>query len=218
MIGSLFYITASRPDIVHSVCLCAKYQSQPKETHLKAVKLIIRYVKHTSDYGLFYPKNDSFDSISYYDVDYAGCKSDRKSTSGTCHFLGHSLVSWLSKKQNMVSLSTTEAEYISAALACSQVIYMQQTLKDYGLNISKSPIYCDNTSAINLSKNTTHHARTKHIDIRHHFLRDNISNEVITLDYINSENQIADILTKPLNESIFTKLRRELGICSITEI
>ena len=103
-------------------------------------------------------------------------------------------------------------------MACSQVIYMQQTLKDFGLNISKSPIYCDNTSAINLSKNTTQHARTKHIDIRHHFLRDNISREVITLDFINSENQIADILTKPLNESTFTKLRRELGICSLTEI
>ena len=92
---------------------------------------------------------------------------------------------------------------------------MQQTLKDFGLKFSKSPIYCDNTSAINLSKNTTHHARTKHIDIRYHFLRDNICKEVVSFDYINSENQIADILTKPLNESIFTKLRRELGICSI---
>ena len=95
---------------------------------------------------------------------------------------------------------------------------MQQTLKDFGLNISKSPIYCDNTSAINLSKNPTHHARTKHIDIKHHFLRDNISKEIISLEFINTENQIADILTKPLNQSTFTKLRRELGICSITEI
>ena len=218
MIGSLLYITASRPDIMHSVCLCARYQSQPKETHLKAVKHILRYVKNTFDYGLFYPKNDSFNLISYCDADYAGCKSDRKSTSGTCHFLGHSLVSWLSKKQNTVSLSTTEAEYISAALACSQVIYMQQTLKDFGLTISKSPIYCDNTSAINLSKNPLHHARTKHIDIRHHFLRDNISKEIISLEFINSENQLADILTKPLSQPVFTKLRRELGICSFSEI
>ena len=145
-------------------------------------------------------------------------KSDGKSTSGTCHFLGHSLISWLSKKKNTVSLSTTEAEYISAALACSQVMHMQQTLKNFGSNISKSPIYYDNTSVINLSKNTTQHARTKHIDIRHHFHRDNLSKEVVTLEYINSKNQIADILTKPLNESTFTKLRRELGICSITEI
>ena len=95
---------------------------------------------------------------------------------------------------------------------------MQQTLKDFGLNISKSPIYCDNTSAINLSKNPTHHAKTKHIDIRHHFLRDNISKEIISLEFINIENKIADILTKPLNRSTFIKLRRELGICSITEI
>ena len=131
-------------------------------------------LNNTSDYGLFYPKNDSFDLISYCDADYAGCKSARKSTSGTCHFLGHSLISWFSKKQNTVSLSTTEAEYISAALAYSQVIYMQQTLKDFGSNISKSPIYCDNTSAINLSKNLVNHSRTKHIDIRHHFLRDNV--------------------------------------------
>ena len=95
---------------------------------------------------------------------------------------------------------------------------MQQTLKDFGLTINKSPINCDNTSAINLSKNPTHYARTKHIDSRHHFLRDNISKEVITLEYINTEKQIADILTKPLNEQNFTKFRRELGICSLTEI
>ena len=109
MIGSLLYITTSKPDIMHSVCLCARYQSQPKETHLKVLKCITRYVKHTFDYGLFYPKNDSFDLISYCDADYAGCKSDRKSTSGTCRLLGHSLVSWFSKKQNTVSLLTTKA-------------------------------------------------------------------------------------------------------------
>ena len=103
-----------------------------------------------------------------------GSKSDRKSTSGTCHFLGHSLVSWFSKKQNSVSLSTTEAEYIAASLACSQVLWMKQTLKDFGLNYSTTTIYCDNTSAINLSKNPVQHSRTKHIEVRHHFLRDHV--------------------------------------------
>lgn len=175
MIRSLLYITTSRPDIIRSVCLYARYHSQPKETQLKVVKRILRYVKRTLDYGIFYPKNDSFDLISYCDADYAVCKSDCKSTSGTCHFLGHSLVFWFSKKKNTVSLSTTKAEYISAALACSQVIYTQQTLKDFGLNISKSLIYYDKISATNLSKNPTHHVRTKHIDRRHHVLRDNIS-------------------------------------------
>lgn len=122
MIGSLIYIIVTRLDIMQSVCLCARYQSQTIETHLKAIKHTLRYVKHTLDYGLFYPKNGSFDLFSYCDADYVGCKSDQKSTSGTCQFLEHSLVSWCSKMQNTVSLSTTKAEYIFTALACSQVI------------------------------------------------------------------------------------------------
>ena len=102
MIGSLLYITASRPNIIFSVCICARFQSNPKESHLKAVKRIFRYLKHTSNFGLFYPKSSSLDLVSYSDADFAGCKADRKSTSGICHFLGHSLVLWCSKKQNSV--------------------------------------------------------------------------------------------------------------------
>ncbi|XP_020263787.1 uncharacterized protein LOC109839682, partial [Asparagus officinalis] len=164
MIGSLLYITASRPDIMFSVCLCARFQSNPKDSHLKAVKRIFRYIKDTTNYGLFYPKHSSFDLISYSDADFAGCKSDRKSTSGTCHFLGHSLVFWFSKKQNSVSLSTSEAEYIAASLACAQILWMKQTLHDYGINCPISSIMCDNSSAINLSKNPIQHSCTKHID------------------------------------------------------
>jgi hypothetical protein len=129
MIGSLLYLTASRPDIMFSVCMCARFQANPKESHLIAVKQILRYLKDTSNFGLFYLKLSSFDLVSYSDADFAGSKSDCKSTSRTCHFLGHSLVSWFSKKQNSVSLSTTEAEYIAASLACSQVLWMKQTLK-----------------------------------------------------------------------------------------
>ncbi|RVW76309.1 Retrovirus-related Pol polyprotein from transposon RE1 [Vitis vinifera] len=114
MIGSLLYLTASRPDIMYSVCLCARFQSCPKESHLSAVKRILRYLKGTMDIGLWYPKGDNFELIGYSDADFAGCKVERKSTSGTCHFLGHSLVSWHSKKQNSVALSTAEAEYIAA--------------------------------------------------------------------------------------------------------
>ena len=217
MIGSLLYLTASRPDIMMSVCLCARFQAKPKESHQRAVKRILRYLSSTRDYGLFYPKGSSFELVSYSDADFGGCKTDRKSTSGTCHFIGQSLVSWFSKKQNCVSLSTCEAEYISAALACAQVIYMQQTLKDFGKVIDKSPIYCDNTSAINLSKNPVNHSRTKHIDILH-FLHDNVEKGIITLEYVNTENQIADIFTKPLNEQTFVKLRRDLGICSLNDL
>ncbi|RVW74256.1 Retrovirus-related Pol polyprotein from transposon RE1 [Vitis vinifera] len=114
MIGSLLYLTASRPDIMYSVCLCARFQSCPKESHLSAIKRILRYLKGTMNIGLWYPKGDNFELIGFSDADFAGCRVERKSTSGTCHFLGHSLVSWHSKKQNSVALSTAEAEYIAA--------------------------------------------------------------------------------------------------------
>ncbi|RVW62828.1 Retrovirus-related Pol polyprotein from transposon RE1 [Vitis vinifera] len=114
MIGSLLYLTASRPNIMYSICLCARFQSCPKESHLSAVKRILRYLKGTMNIGLWYPKGDNFELIGFSDADFAGCRVERKSTSGTCHFLGHSLVSWHSKKQNSVALSTAEAEYIAA--------------------------------------------------------------------------------------------------------
>jgi hypothetical protein len=120
MIGSLLYLCASRPDIMLSVCMCARFQVDPKEVHLRAVKQILRYLVHTPKFGLWYPKGSTFDLIGYSDVDWAGCKIDRKSTSGTCQFLGRSLVSWASKKQNSVVLSTAEAEYIAAGHCCSQ--------------------------------------------------------------------------------------------------
>ncbi|WVZ84651.1 hypothetical protein U9M48_031658 [Paspalum notatum var. saurae] len=119
MIGSLLYITASRPDVMFSVCLCARFQASPNEAPLTAVKRILRYLKHTPYIGLWYPKGAQFELIGYSDSDYAGCKIDRKSTSGSCQFLGRSLVSWSSKKQNSVSLSTTKAEYIAAASCCA---------------------------------------------------------------------------------------------------
>ncbi|KAK6158979.1 hypothetical protein DH2020_006293 [Rehmannia glutinosa] len=121
MIGSLLYLTASRPDILHAVCLCARFQSNPKESHMSVVKRIFRYLKGTIQYGLFYPKNENFSLKGYSDSDYAGNIDDRKSTSGSCQFLGDCLISWFSKKQNCVSLSTAEAEYISAAFCCTQL-------------------------------------------------------------------------------------------------
>ncbi|MEE7714253.1 Ty1/Copia family ribonuclease HI, partial [Bacillus sp. 5001] len=115
MIGSLLYLTATRPDIMFSVGLCARFQSNPKMSHLKAVKRIFRYLNGTTNLGLWYPKSENFELIAFADADFAGCRLDRKSTSGSCQFLGHALVSWSSKKQNSVALSTTEAEYIAAS-------------------------------------------------------------------------------------------------------
>jgi hypothetical protein len=150
MIGSLLYLCASRPDIMLSVCMCARFQSDPRECHLVAVKRILRYLVATPCFGIWYPKGSSFDLIGYSDSDYAGCKVDRKSTSGTCQFLGWSLVSWSSKKQTSVALSTAEAEYVAAAQCCAQLLWMRQTLRDFGYNLSKVPLLCDNESAIRM--------------------------------------------------------------------
>jgi hypothetical protein len=194
MIGSLLYLCASRPDILPSVCMCARYQSDPRECHLVAVKRILRYLVATSCFGI---KRYTFDLIGYADSDYAECKVDRKSTSGTCQFLGRSLVSWCSKKQIFVALSTIEAEYVVAGQCCAQLLWMRQTLRDFGYNLSKVPLLCDNESAIRLADNPVEHSRTKHIDIRHHFLRDHQQKGDINIFHISTENQLADIFAKP---------------------
>jgi hypothetical protein len=125
MIGSLLYLTASRPNIIFSVCMCARFQASPKEWHLMVVKRILRYLRQTSNLGLWYPKGAQFILIGYSDSDYAGCKIDRKSTSVTCQLLKRSLVSWSSKKENSVALSTVEAEYVSAGSYCAQLLWMK---------------------------------------------------------------------------------------------
>ncbi len=218
MIGSLLYLTASRPDIMFSVCLCARFQANPKESHLCAVKRIFRYLNGTKDLGLWYPKTTSFELVSYSDADFAGCKIDRKSTSGTCHFLGHSLVSWFSKKQNSVALSTAEAEYIAAGSSCAQTLYMKQQLEDFKISFQNTPIFCDNTSAICLTRNPILHSRTKHIEIRHHFLRDHVQKGDVRLEFISTDLQLADIFTKPLPEDRFTFICRELGMTCINNL
>ena len=212
MIGSLLYFCASRPNIMLSVCMCARFQANPKDCHLVAVKRILRYLVHTQNLGLWYPKGSLFDLLGYSDSDYAGCKVDRKSTTGTCQFLGRSLVSWSSKKQNCVALSTAEAEYIAAGACCAQLLWMKQTLRDFGCEFNKIPLLCDNESAIKLANNPVQHSRTKHIDIRHHFLRDHEAKGDIELFHVSTENQLADIFTKPLDETRFCFLRSELNI------
>jgi hypothetical protein len=212
MIGSLLYLCASRPDIMLSVCMCARFQADHKEVHLRAVKRIMRYLVSTPKFGLWYPKGSTFDLIGYSDVDWAGCKIDRKSTSGTCQFLRRSLVSWASKKQNSVALFTAEAKYIAAGHCCAQLLWMRQTLRDYGYKLSKLPLLCDNESAIRVADNPVEHNRTKHIAIRYHFLRDHQQRGDIEIAYVSTKEQLANIFTKPLDEKTFTKLMNELNI------
>ncbi|KAK6160467.1 hypothetical protein DH2020_003848 [Rehmannia glutinosa] len=175
MISSLLYLTSSRPDILHAICLCARFQSNPKESHMSVVKTIFRYLKDTISYGLFYLKNEKFSLKGYSDSDYARNIDGRKHTSGSCQCLGDCLVSWFSKKQNCVSFSTAKVEYIFAAFCCTHLLWMKQTLADYKCSLENIPIFCDNTSAINIAQNPVHHNRTKHIEVRQHFPRDCIS-------------------------------------------
>jgi hypothetical protein len=140
------------------------------------------------------------------------------STSGTCQLLGRSLVSWSSKKQNSVALSTAEAEYISAGSCCAQLLWMKATLNDFGIKFKNVPLFCDNESAIKMTQNPVQHSRTKHIDIRHHFIRDHQQKGDICIQGIGTEDQLADIFTKPLDEKMFYKLKNELNILDFSNL
>ncbi|KAI3813246.1 hypothetical protein L1987_17965 [Smallanthus sonchifolius] len=206
MIGSLMYLTASRPDIMFAVCLCARFQAAPKISHLQAVKRIFRYLKGAPRHGLWYSKNDKFNLYAYTDSDYGGCILDKKSTSGGCQFLGGRLISWECKKQTCVSTSTAEAEYITASSCCAQVIWIQNQMLDYGMTFMATPIHIDNMSAISITNNPVQHSKTKHIDIRYHFIRDQAEKKIIILTNVHTNEQYADLFTKPFDEARFRYL------------
>ncbi|GJW08898.1 hypothetical protein Tco_1571321 [Tanacetum coccineum] len=192
------------------VYLCARFQETPKTSHLEAVKRIFRYIKGTTHLGLWYPKGTGIEIIVYADSDHARDYVDRKSTSGICTFVGCCLTSWFSKKQTALAISNTEAEYVSTGKACQQALWMKQALIDYDVRLDDVPIMCDNKGAIDLSKNLVQHSRTKHIKIRHHFLRANVQKGHIFIEKVPSVDNIADILTKPLKRESFNYLLDEL--------
>jgi hypothetical protein len=208
MIGSLLYIASSRPDIMQAVGMVGRYQSSPKQSHLIVVKRIFKYLKGTMTYGLWYPINQNFQLTTYSDVDWENCVDERKITSGGESFLGDSLVAWLSKKQGSTSLSTTEEKYIVAATCCTQILWMIQTLADLKVTYTDPiPLHCDNTSAINLSKNPVFHSKSKNRPIKYHFIREQVTNRIVQVNYIPSTEQIVDIFTKPLAATPFGYLR-----------
>ncbi|GJU61951.1 hypothetical protein Tco_1243786 [Tanacetum coccineum] len=171
-IGSLMYLTSSRPDIVQSVCYCARYQARLTEKHLKEVKRIFRYLRGTINMGLWYPKGSGFQLTAFLDADHAGCIDTRKGTSGGIQFLGDKLVSWMSKKQDCTIMSSAEAEYVALSASCAQVMWMRTQLKDYGFNYNKISLYCESQSVIAISCNPVQHSRTKHIHTRYHFIKE----------------------------------------------
>ncbi|KAK6160595.1 hypothetical protein DH2020_003976 [Rehmannia glutinosa] len=175
-----FGVEASRPDITYVVGVCARFQSSPKESHMTAAKRILRYLKGSEGVDLWYTKEGGFKLMGYSDSDYAGCRIDRKSTSGTCQMLGNRLISWFGKKQNSIATSTTEVEYIAAGSCCAQILWMRQQLRDYDVE------------------------------------ENHIAKKDITLEYISTDKQLADIFTKPLCESRFEELKNDLGLIELS--
>ncbi|GKB31274.1 retrovirus-related pol polyprotein from transposon TNT 1-94 [Tanacetum coccineum] len=216
MIGSLMYLTSSKPDLIYAVCLCARYQAKPTEKHLQAVKWIFRYLKGTINMGLWYSKDTGMYLTAYADADHAGCQDTRRSTSGSAQFLGDKLVSWSSKKQKCTAISSTEAEYIALSGCCAQILWMRSQLTDYGFQFNKIPLYCDNKSAIALCYNNIQHSRAKHIDGRYHFIKEQVENGIVELYFVRTEYQLADIFTKPLPRDRFNFLIKKLGMRSMS--
>ncbi|GJY98665.1 putative ribonuclease H-like domain-containing protein [Tanacetum coccineum] len=190
MIGSLMYLTSSRPDIMFAVCACARFQVNPKISHLHVVKRIFRYLKSQPKLSLWYPKDSPFDLVAYTDSDYVGASLDRKSTTRGCQFLGCRLISWQCKKQTVVANSTTEAEYITK-------------------------IHIDNESTICIVKNPVFHSKTKHIEIRHHFIRDSYEKKLIQMIKIHTDQNVADLLTKAFDVSKFQYLIASIGMLNL---
>ena len=219
IIGSLMYLSATRPDIMYVTSLLSRFMEEPTMLHFQAAKRVLRYLKGTSNFGILYKREKGNNLVGYSDSDYAGDLEDRKSTSGYVFFLNSGAISWSSKKQPVVSLSTTEAEYIAAASCACQAIWLRRLLENLKY-VSRGPttIHCDNSSAIQLSKNPVLHGKSKHIDIRFHFLHELTKEGTVELIYCQSSKQIADIFTKPLKLETFVRLRGLLGVCSESEI
>ncbi|GJZ58124.1 putative ribonuclease H-like domain-containing protein [Tanacetum coccineum] len=190
MIGSLMYLTASGPDIMSAICACARFQVTPKVSHLYAVKRIFRYLKGQTKLGLWYPKDSPFDLEAYNDSDYAGASLDKKSTTGGCQFLGRRLISWQCKKQTIVANSTTEVEYVTAASCCEQVLWIQNQILYYGYNFMNTKIFINNESTICIVKNPVFHSKTKHIEIRHHFIIDSNEKKLIQMIKIHIDHNV----------------------------
>jgi hypothetical protein len=216
-IGSLMYLVNTRPDICFAVNTLSQFMVESRRVHWVAAKHVLRYLCGAVDYGLDYHRGDGVRLVGYTDSDWAGCVSDRKSTSGCCFGLVSAVVSWFSWKQKSVALSSAEAKYMAASQASCEALWLRKMLIGlFGVQLRPTMIYCDNQSCIKLSENPVFHDQSKHIKIRYHFIRDYVQRGAVELHYISTEEQVADILTKALSMGKFVFFRDKLGVVSNT--
>ncbi|KAG8502460.1 hypothetical protein CXB51_000380 [Gossypium anomalum] len=213
LIGSLLYLTNSRPDILQATSLLSRYMQSPSKHHFGAAKRILRYLKGTSSFGIWYKFSNNPRLYGFSDSDLGGCIEDRKSTTGYVFTMGSEAVSWSSKKQPSTALSSSEAEYMAVTAAAYQAVWIRRILDDLKqTQVEATTIYCDNQSTIAMTKNLVYHSRTRHIETRHHFIRELVAKGDIKMEYCCTEEQVADLFTKPLSPKKFVYLRELLGV------
>ncbi|KAK8937447.1 hypothetical protein KSP39_PZI012254 [Platanthera zijinensis] len=217
LVGSLRYLTFTRPDIMYAVEVVSRHMEEPKEDHFTAAKRILRYINGTRGHGLKYATGEELTLVGYSDSDYGGDVNDRKSTSGYAFNMGTGVFSWSSKKQATIALSSCEAEYIAAAAGTCQAIWLRNLLESLQHGVDgPTTMLVDNMSAIQLAKNPVLHGRSKHIDTRYHFLREQVELKTVEVKYCPTGEQVADIFTKALKVDTFLKLKGKLGmLCQV---
>jgi hypothetical protein len=213
LVGSLIYLTTTRPDISFVVGILSRFMQKPCEGHWSVAKRVLKYLKGTQDFGLKYSKVDDFNLIGYSDSDFDGDKENGVSTSGYLMSLGSTIVSWRSHKQSVPTDSTTEEEYVAVAEATKEIVWLRKILEDLQeKQVNSTPLLVDNTFAIKLAKNPRFHDRTKHINTKYHLIRYHVEAKTIHLRHCSTNEQIVDIFTKALGREKIEKFRMMLGL------
>jgi hypothetical protein len=216
LVGRLIYLTITRPDITYSVHILSRFMHEPRQPHMAAALRVVRYLKSAPGQGLLLHSNNSLHLRAFCDSDWAGCPVTRRSTTGYCVFLGNSLISWRTKRQKTVSLSSAEAEYRAMASTCCELTWLRHLLTDLHMSVSDPvTLHCDNQVALHIAKNLVFHERTWHIEMDCHFIRDKILRGEIATRYVISSQQLADVFTKALGKEKFKQLMCKLGVIDI---